>query len=333
MFKYKENLNDYFLTGQIHLSKKDYGFFSNLRYLIKDTNQITTNQTKLFDKLIGKYKRQLDKQGYKVEDLINLFWKVEVVESKKEYLEARLFTDRNMICFKLPFNNQFIKYFRQLNNNTFEWDKTHKRYQSQYSTYALKLALNSLQKFYKDISFDSAINDILTEVNQFNTSTVWKPKLVKSNDNYYIAALNETLFNNIKHLNLCDDPTILFQLSRYGVEIDEEIIQSDNFKKFASSFYVTVDLDDLSKALMYLQLLDIKQVTLTSEVIYTKEISKEVKEKIKEFGIECYPPYINMDNANENVLLQYSRNAYSVKKTKNILKCITLTNSRPVNVR
>lgn len=331
MFKFKEHLNDYFLTGQIHLSKKDYGFFSNLRYLIKDTNQITSNQTKLFDKLISKYKRQLNKQGYKVEDLANLLWKVEVVESKKEYLEARLFTDRNMICFKLPFNNQFIKYFRQLNNNTFEWDKTHKRYQSQYSTYALKLALNSLQKFYKDISFDSAINDILTEVNQFNTSTVWEPTLIKSNDKYYVAGLTETLFTQIKDLTLSDDPQTLFELSRYGIKIDEEVIQNDNFKKFASSFYVTVDIDDMSKVLLYLKLLNVHQITLASDMIYTKEISKEIKQKILDTGLECYPPYTQ--STNDSVLFQYSRNAYTVKKTKNVLKCITLTNSRPVNVK
>lgn len=330
MFTVKENLNDFLLTGQIHLSKKDYGFFSNLKYLVKDTGQITTNQSNLFDKLLVKYQRQLNKQGYDTEHLCKLPWQVSIVESKKEYLEARLFFAEGKICFKLPFNNQFIKFFRNLDNNTFEWNKSHKRYESDFSTYSLKLALHSLQKFYKEIVFDDTVKKLFIELEKYKNIKVWQPTLVKSNGNFYIAGITESLSANLKDVSLSDDPKLLFLLSRYGIKIDDEIVQEDKFKKFASSFYVTMDLDDLPKMMLYLKLLDITQITLTSEMIYSKEISKEVKEKINEYGLECHP---FAKNSGDSVLLQYARNGYSIKKNKNIVKCITLTNSRPIHVR
>ena len=59
MMQKKEHLLHYMMKGHVHLSKKDYGFFNNLSYIIREKNQVTSNQNKLFDKLILKYQRQL----------------------------------------------------------------------------------------------------------------------------------------------------------------------------------------------------------------------------------------------------------------------------------
>jgi len=68
----REHLLHYMMKGHVHLSKKDYGFFNNLTYIIKDKNQVTSNQNKLFDKLILKYQRQLRKLGHNIEKLNQL---------------------------------------------------------------------------------------------------------------------------------------------------------------------------------------------------------------------------------------------------------------------
>lgn len=331
MFVTKEQLLNYLLEGNLHLSKKDYGFFSNLKYIIQESKQITSNQAKLFNKLVVKYKRQFTKYDHKTEELISLDWKIEIVESKQEYLTPKLFITDNKLCFKLPFNNLFIKYFKKIDNNTFNWNKVHKRYESDFNSYSLKIALLSLKKFYSEIVFDENIQSLLNEIDAYKNMRFWEPTLIKKNDAYYVVAINDSLFSNIKHLTLSDDPLVLFELSRYGVKVDASVIQEDNFKKFASEFYQTIDLEDMSKIFTYLKLLNINSVTLASEMIYSKEISKEVKQKLLDAGIECYPPYIK--STDDSVLIQYSRNSHTIKKTKNILKCINLTNSRPINVK
>ena len=61
----KEMLTHYLLKGYVHLSKKDYGFFNNISYITNGKKSITSNQDKLFNKLILKYQRQLKKLGTK----------------------------------------------------------------------------------------------------------------------------------------------------------------------------------------------------------------------------------------------------------------------------
>jgi hypothetical protein len=330
MFYTKAEFVDYMVQGHIHLSKKDYGFFSNLKFIISDKKFITTNQANLCDKLIHKYKRQLLKQGYQSDELINLKWGVQVNETSIEYLHPKVYVENELLCFTLPFNNLFLQYFKRFNNNPFEWNKNKRRYECVASTFALKLAILCLKKFFSDIKYDETLTSVFLSLKDYEAK-YWQPTLVKSAGVYYIACLNNSLYAQIKDLVLNDDPLTLYTLSRHGIVIDESVIENDNFKKFASNYYNTIDLEDLPKALMYLRLLDIAQVTLASEMIYSKEISKEVKQKIHDAGIECYPPYIK--STDDTVLLQYTKNAHSIKKTQKILKCITLTNSRPVDIR
>ena len=86
----KDQLICFFLSGKISLSQYDYKFMSNLLSLAKNRNRVTTNQAGLFSKLIGKYARQLAKQGLNSNELSALPWKTEVVESTEEYTGAKV---------------------------------------------------------------------------------------------------------------------------------------------------------------------------------------------------------------------------------------------------
>ena len=60
----------FFLNGRVSLSQYDYKFMANLQGLIQNENRVTTNQAKLFDRLVEKYTKQLTKHGFTVSELV-----------------------------------------------------------------------------------------------------------------------------------------------------------------------------------------------------------------------------------------------------------------------
>lgn len=126
MFTCNESLLKYFMGGYIHLSKKDYNFFSNLKNIITDKKVITSNQSKLFTKLLLKYKRQLNKEGHDVDELSKLEWKVFVIDSEPEFLRANLSIVNDKIVIRSPFNSKFITAIKNINLQPYVWSKEKK---------------------------------------------------------------------------------------------------------------------------------------------------------------------------------------------------------------
>ena len=238
----REHLLHYMLQGYVHLSKKDYGFFNNLQYIIKTNNRVTTNQNKLFEKLLTKYQRQLKKLGHKVEDLIGINWEVEVVTSAQEYLTAHIQLTEGEIHIRTPFDTKFIQSFRNLNDNSFLWHKDKKVYVSPYNTYALKSAITLVNKHFDNVTYCDETNRLLDVVKEYE-SLSWAPTLRKINDMYLITAINNYLYEAIKHITLNSDPKTLLELSTHGVVISDEILKEDSLLVFAGSYNTVVDLD------------------------------------------------------------------------------------------
>lgn len=330
MLNYKEQVVSYMIAGHVHLSKKDYGFFSNINNISKGNNPITSNQDKLFNKLLVKYKKQLSKLNINIETIQNLPWKVGVIESKQEFLEAKLSIKDNNIIIKAPFNTKFIQNFRNVPLNTFEWDKIKKCYTAPFRTYNLKIATETITKFYTDVNYCEEIIKILTELKEYESVRYWEPTLVKQNNNLYIYGLNEHVYENIKNLELTDDPKTLFVLSQYGIKIDDTVTGANQILKFAGNFDVKIDLEYFDFLCTILHELEVDHVFTTREIIYNKNISNEIKLKLLNYGISCRNLNTSI-NTNNAVLLKTSSSNY-ISHHSNICKIITLTNSRPIKV-
>lgn len=329
----KVSLLSYMVQGHIHLSKKDYGFFHNIKLTIQDKKPITTNQTKLFDKLIHKYKRQLDKLGHKSDELVMLPWKCEVIDTQPEFLEARIFLDNDKIIIKSPFSTKFIKDFRKITQQgMFSWDKERKVYAGIFSTYNLKTAIDNVTKHYDQVTYCQDINDILLELKYYESCKFWTPTLVKCNDTYLIAAINENLFEAIKDISLNAEPTSLHILTQYGIKVDDSVL-TDDFSRFASEFFTSVDLDKLDMYAAYLKKLHIDFVVFARELLYTKEISKEVKDIFSKHDIDVRSLYDY--NGEDAVLINYRlrMSEYNEAHISKASKILSITNSRPVVVK
>lgn len=327
----REKLLVFFLSGQIHLSKKDYGFFSNLKYIISDNKHVTTNQNKLFEKLIVKYQRQLLKCNHDPKTLLDLKWQIPVVPTIQEYLDAKFYIENDELIIKAPFNPTFLQSFRKISNNPFIWDRNRKLYYAPYSTYALKIGYNSLKKFYENVKLMGEIEELVNTILSY-TDTFWNPTLKKIKDNFYILCANPYLLQNISDVTLDDDPKTLFKLSEYGVLTDKEITYDDPLKKFASEYFTEIDLINLGKFVEYLKALDIKYIKVQREILYNKSIFEEIKSLLNENGIT-----ITSGEVPEGVrpaMIQHNKYPeLYLKDVKNICKFITVRNSREINIR
>lgn len=330
LFQNREHLLYYMLQGHVHLSKKDYGFFNNLQYIIKNSNKVTTNQNKLYDKLVVKYQRQLKKLQHDIVELQKLEWTIPVVETSKEYLEAYVYLEDGSVHIRSPFNTQFVHSFRSVPDNTFIWNKEKKVYISHYDTNALKIAVQMVETYFPDVRYCENITKILDEVSTYK-DTIWDPTYKRVSGNYMITSTNKYLDAILADIEFNDDPLTLLELSKHGVIIDYDVTNEDPYKIFAGSYFVTIDLSMLDTLVEYLKSLNVRHVFTSREVIYNKQISNEIKLKLLEHGISCSP--VGSTDHENAVLFKTTTNTNMAINTRRIDKIIQLTNSLPVIVK
>ena len=334
----KEELVDYLIKGYIHVSRKDYLFFSNL-VKIANEKKVTTGQNNLLDKLIDKYKRQLSKQNLDSEVLKKLPWKSPILQTTSEYLVPKVSYVDGHIEIKSPYNLKFIDGMRKQTLQTYNWDKKTKVYRAEYSTYALKQGIILVQTHYGKIEFCEHIKEFLKTISIQNAK-FWSPTLLKVNDQYLIAAINETLSNCIKDIALNDDPKTLYTLSTYGIKIDDSVTQEDEFLKFASEYFYKVDIVNFSTLVEYMKKLEIDFAVVPTYFSDTK-ISKELKSILIENKI-AHGNHTESRHHLNSVCLRLFSNKQTDRMISDIVndqphnrvrKYIHIVDSRPINVK
>lgn len=330
MFKTKEELLIWLLKGYIHLSKKDYQFFYNLKNLVETMFRVTTNQNSLYIKLLNKYQRQINRAGYDVKELEKLEWSCRLVPSSTEYTHPHVFLKNDKIIIRNPFNNKFLQDLKKLDCNPFVWIKSDRIYQADFSTQALKIAYIFLHKHFNHVVFDESTSRLIDHANSYS-SKIWEPTLVRIHNNYFIAGLNDSLYSCVSDLILNDDEKTLLYLSSLGIKISDEILSGNPFKRFAADFLVSVDTNDLVMLTEWIRLLEVDSVFTSREVIYNKNIINVLKPMLAKNNIAVLSGsekpigksvYIKLYSA-------YNRN----NAFNDYVKIVTIKNSTPVKVK
>jgi hypothetical protein len=327
----KEHILYFLLNGKINLSQFDQKFFSNLQMLIIKNNRITTNQAALFDKLVDKYARQLNKHSIHKETISNLEWKTNIIASTPEYTNAKVSVVDDNLTIRLPFNKNFISAFKNVDDNPFEWNKTDKMYVAKFGTYALKIATTLLPEFF-EVDYSSEIQNILNELNQYDSVKYWKPTLRMVNNNLMIVAINDILYESIKDIELKLDIPTLYKLSHYGISIDEELIKDRPDLQFAGSYIAVIDLDDLTTVANWLAEINPK-VLIPNNVSYSHEMI-DIFAQVN-ILVESKKKFYVMAFENPVVLIQ----SYTNKLPSDYLnankagKIIMIKNSRPIVIK
>ena len=243
---YAEQVVD-LLISHISLSRYDKRFMVNLQILNVNTRKpITTNQLALYKKVVTKYHRQLLKMNHNSVELAELPWEVEPVQSDEFLSKAHLhIMDGNKLTLHSPYRPKFVKEFREL--ALMQWQHDDKYYLSDYSLYKLRSVLDIVNKHYVDVIYCDEIRKVLTEINQYREMKYWEPTLIKRQGNLYIAANNDSINEVLQDIKLEDTFECLMSLTRYGIKIDEDIL--DNYTdmeiKLISSHEIKHEMNDL----------------------------------------------------------------------------------------
>lgn len=333
MFVKKEQVLDYLLQNKIKLSENDYKFFTNLVMIIIQHKRITTNQSELFDKLLGKYQKQLLKKGLSHNEFLSLPWECRVEQSALEYTSAKLTIIDEKIIVKVPFNKKFLQALKQ--QNYFKWDNISKQYTSTFTTKALKFMVETVPKFFSSVYYCPIISEILEKNKNFN-QVIWNPTLKKASNNFFISGINEPLLSAISTIELDDSPVCFYKLSTIGIDIDEKLLQSD-IQKFAGHFIFEIDVDELPKLPCMLKTLNINEVFVTRSVL-RHNVRHDIKEVLKDVSAQPISTIYNSSSVFRDehnfVVISYGTIDLDIRMfNKRLSKIIVVRNSRPINLK
>jgi len=318
-------------------------FMSNLQNMIHRDKKVTSNQAKLFDALIYKYKRQLIKNKLDSDDLKKLPWRSTVIESSPEFTGARVDCIDGMLNLRVPFNRKFISEFKT-KENPFVWYKEEKMYKAKFSTGALKLLYNQLPKHFKSVIYSPALHSLIEEVEKYK-NLIWEPTVVKVGNNYIIAGANEHLLKAVEHIDLSNlnsknDIETAFELSHYQVKLSPSLLKERKDLEFASSFYTEVDIEDIDLVAKWLNTMKIKKFVLCDNSFQDLHLNSDnslrndITHKFKNQGIEIQKmTELGSDPA---VLISFRSlhkgTPFHYIMSNHTSKIIKIKNSRPIEI-
>lgn len=343
MMTKKEHILYFFLARRLPLHYSDRRFFSNITTRIKNTKQITSGQSLLFDKLVEKYYHRLADTKMSLDDLLNLDWECEVIKTAFEYTAAKVNLTDDILTIQCPTVPKFVQAFVNIPNNTFVWNNQARQYETKFNTMALKIALDYLPKYFKDVVFSDSIMQLLDQT--FKEYLVWDPTLCKINTNYIVVASNDVI-DQLLPSTLNNTPEVLYKLSMLGVSIHQSITNTDPILEFASQYKTEIDGANIEDLVTWLVALNIKKVVFGHRVSSThpstrnltnvrifKQIMTYLEKNNIEWSTSSDPEMTFWDDDTLPVLIyqhgdHFIRSTYYGKRA--VGKCIKIMNSYPI---
>jgi len=324
----------YYMATNLRLSRYDIRFLQNLEKISLVKKRITSNQVELVDKLIEKYERQFVKNQMFIKDLAKLPWKTLVVETTDEYTSAHIGILNDNLILKTPYNKAFITAFRNLSQSSFVWDNTNKYYIADLSTFSLKLAFRMTAIFFNEIRFSDNVKKILNQQEYYKDVKYWTPTLVCVNGNYMIACTNKALDESIKHITLNTELTTLAELVRYGIQIDESILRTDE-ERFAGSYNPKIELNNICDIVPWLQNIKCDYVSVSGIGLSTNlKFKNDLKQALEKAGIQYndagrFASHMNLSKYKFPVIVKFKLIS---EDYTNVAKVIDIVNSQPINL-
>lgn len=328
----KEQLVD-FMLKHISLGTYDKKFLDNLLHLnFAVKNPVTTNQAELLNKITSRYHRQFLKKELNSEELIQLPWTLQPIESSVQFTQAyvSIANDKDIVIHS-PFKKEFVKTLKAL--EYMQWDKENKFWHTPYAEFRLKTLMQIVTDSYAKINFCPIIIKIIDEFLVYEDVKYWDPTLIERKGNYYVVACNKVLYEKIKDIELNTDPATIARLVRLGIKID---VVAD---QVASEFNTQLEYYDIKYIIESLQRIGADYVILNQIYGVNKSYMMEVANHLKANKIKHMIRTKGSESFKED-LRQYEMPVklnFGMIKTddsiKYLGKIIGLTNSLPIEVK
>lgn len=214
----------YYLLSNISLGTYDRRFLNNLQTVhVANKKPVTSNQSELLDKIVGRYKRQLAKQELSDADMVALPWTIAPITSLPQFTEAHISISEDLVTIHSPYKVEFVKEFREYKYST--WLREERCWTLPLCEETLKFTITTASKHYNKVNYCPLVQEVVDSVATFNAVKYWDPTLVKLNGNYYISAITPKLAAAVENIPLSTDLPTLARLVHYGISISDEIIQ------------------------------------------------------------------------------------------------------------
>lgn len=339
-FSTLDELATWMLTN-IRLSRYDQQFINNLTLYATQHNRVTTNQDQLFKKVALKYNRQFSHFKINIDHELTKSWTVGIVESTPEHTGANIKIEDGKIIFRSPFNRNFLTALKKESLNSLVWIKNKRQYEAEYSVNILKRLIYLSADHYEILNYCPIVTHILNSLSAYENAKYWTPTLCYKNGYYYIAALNEPLYEAIKNIPITDDLKCISTLVSYGITVHQDII--DRFSEteprekinLAARFHSTFEIKQSKLLVEWLHELGCDAICnprpfISSAFMENTKVTIQNKniEKLSEVS-EC--------SKYEKPVVFYIRNSIDFadndRKPAKLFKLIKLVNSEPVIIR
>lgn len=328
---FKEHVVVFMLGNKIRLSNYDHKFLSNLQIMYHRDRRVTTNQARLMDLLINKYARQISNNQYKVNELLDLPWNVEVIESREEYTDPKVSLKDDNLLVQIPFNKKFIDYHKaNLYGNPFVFDKESRRYVAPFTTRALKQFHRLLKDHFQRVIYLDGLDTLIKDLESFSPNLIWNPTLVKREGRLYIAGANPTIMKMLENVELREDCATYHRLSQLAVKVDENLLNTP-MERFSAKFIAELDLElAISRLPEFL-----KEIGCTS-IIFSAGASSAIKDALTPVLIEnniSSFSIVKAKNVDTSKAVLIQPESLTKTWTTRFAKCLIIKNSRPVRVK
>lgn len=330
-----------FMLVNIRLSRYDLQFINNLTNLIIRNNTITSNQDTLFRKIAFKYRKQFIQHKMFVEDALLLPWKCNMIESSPQYTNASITVLKDKIIFRSPFSKSFLTALKKDPIYTMEWHKDKRQYEIEYGPSTLKSLVTMSADYFTTIDYCPITTEIINSLSEYESVKYWEPTLVYNNGYFYIAALNEVLYETIKDVPLTNDLKMVADYVQYGITISDSVIEyfsklEDPLKvNLAVNFQSEFEIKELETAIKWLRELGCDGISESSrlssnlkQLFFLGDYSENL---LNELEIDIIRDQSNLKSYEKPVMIHY-RNYGAMDLPTTLFKIIKCVNSEPVNL-
>ena len=328
------------MSINIRLSRYDQQFVDNLTSYSMIHNRITTNQDSLFRKIAKKYNRQFLHQKKNIDEWLTLPWQSPIVPSAPEYTNASIQIVDDKIIFRAPYKKEFLSALKKEPIYTLEWVKENREYQMKYGHTILKKLVYLSADHFDVVNYCHITLDIINSLGEYEDAKYWSPTLKYNDGLYYIAALNEALYEHTKNIPFSDDLKTISTLASYGIKMDQSVIDhlcinEDPLKvKFAASHQVEFEIRDIATALFWLYEFGCDAVCEPRTFMKNNVILKDVyKQILNEAKIALVTDHQSLRQY-ENPAVFFYKGSFMTTESKplKLMKMIRLVNSDPVDL-
>jgi hypothetical protein len=339
----------YFILHNLSLGTYDKRFLNNLQTIqISNSKPVTSNQSELLDKIVLRYAKQLRKKELDANDMVQLPWTSEVVNSLPEFTHAFVTIEDDIVTLRSPFKKDFVNEFRSTSLRL-DWNKENKIWSAPVCEETLKHFINMTSKHYDNLHFCEKTTEIINTLIEYESAKIWNPTLCYTNGNLLIAGINNALAEAIEDLEFSLDLHSICRVIEYGIDIDDSVVEalqhnSIDYKliQFAKSIAPQLDMHDVPSIVESLKAIQCDYAIITESMSHTRINTKKLEDELVAAGITCKVIDRKSDlksiKSHEYKLpVAIYTNIWVPKERSRerlgVLKTVTLTNNKPIDIK